>query len=118
MGEAVGIMLYATAGSAEAVAIECSGRARAVELYTVLAANAFRMGNPSNVVPAELACRCDKLLHLNSRFISNATFLAVEIGGTILLKKLPLLVSHFSSGLRHWLENLTDIASESTTGTP
>jgi hypothetical protein len=59
MGQSVGIMLYGRSHTGEPVAIviECRDAVSAEKLYALLAANAFRMGNPSNVVPVELALR-------------------------------------------------------------
>lgn len=63
MKDTVGLMLYAGAGVAsngkpnnrpEAISIPCGSRSRALRVYTALAQNADRMGNPSLVVPVDL----------------------------------------------------------------
>jgi len=51
-GDSVGIFLYSTGeGGREIVHIPCYTRDQAVALYDTLAKNAFRMGNPCNVIP-------------------------------------------------------------------
>lgn len=52
-------MLYGIGTSGETVAITCNSRKVAVRLYECLSSNAFRMGNPSNIIPAEVATRTD-----------------------------------------------------------
>lgn len=56
MGDAVGIMLYSGAvnGRAELATIRCGSRNAVKRLYTALALNAHRMGNPSKVHPPDL----------------------------------------------------------------
>ena len=53
MVDAIGIMLYSggQGGGPELVVIPCHTIAIAKRVYTYLAANAFKMGNPSNVIP-------------------------------------------------------------------
>jgi len=51
-GDSVGIFLYSTGdGGREIVHIPCYTRDQAIALYDTLAKNAFRMGNPCNVIP-------------------------------------------------------------------
>ena len=58
MGEAVGIMLYGgTGGGPEAITIPCYNRTIATRVYTALAYNANRTGNPFNIIPVDLATK-------------------------------------------------------------
>ena len=51
-GDNIGIILYG--GEAEAVIIPCGNRLCAIRVYTALAHNSDRMGNPSNILPSIL----------------------------------------------------------------
>jgi hypothetical protein len=52
----VGIMMYGAVGKnkAEAFSIQCASRAKVLEVYSALANNAHRMGNPTLVIPVDL----------------------------------------------------------------
>eukprot|EP01041_Mallomonas_annulata_P001683 gene1683-3255_t len=52
--EGVGLMMYGS-GSKQSALITCADREHSIMLYTALARNADRMGNPANVVPVEVA---------------------------------------------------------------
>ena len=54
-GDNIGIILYG--GEAEAVIIPCGNRLCAIRVYTALAHNSDRMGNPSNIIPVDLITR-------------------------------------------------------------
>ena len=62
IGEAVGIMLYGASAKEESISIPCSNRARAVQLYSALYDNSFRMGNPGNVAPVEVVTQMNHLM--------------------------------------------------------
>ena len=47
--QSVGIVMYENSGGNDMLTIPCRGRVIAMQLYEVLAANAFRMGNPGSV---------------------------------------------------------------------
>ena len=65
---AIGIMLYTSASSSETVSIDCFSREKSVELYSILASNSFRMGNPANIIPVEL------IDQTNEKMVTNAIF--------------------------------------------
>ena len=56
LGKSVGIMLYSgeSNSSPELVVIPCRSTACAMHLYSYLAANSHRMGNPISVIPADI----------------------------------------------------------------
>jgi hypothetical protein len=57
--DCVGVMLYG--GDVDAVIIECGTRTCAIRVYTAMAQNAHRMGNPALVVPVDLVTQDNPL---------------------------------------------------------
>ncbi len=48
--QSIGVVTYENNGKNDIITIPCKGRVIAMQLYEVLVANAFRMGNPTSVV--------------------------------------------------------------------
>lgn len=83
----IGIMLYcgpSKKSEPEAVSIPCGNKLRAMKLYTALAINSFRMGNPSLIIPSnvvEMAEKIDELISYYSKYNRSVYNMAGEFEG-------------------------------------